>query len=100
MWSVANVKKNKVEDLVRIVHEDVFKVDLSQADVVTLYLLPELNVKLIPQMEKMKAGARIVSHAFCMKGVIPDEVITYTSKEDAVERKLYLWTLPLKRGTK
>ena len=76
--SVANVKKNKVADLVRIVHEDVFKVDLSQVDVVTLYLLPELNVKLIPQMEKMKPGARIVSHAFSMKGVIPDEVITYT----------------------
>ena len=64
---------------------------------VTLYLLPELNVKLIPQIEKMKPGARIVSHAFAMKGIIPDEVITYRSIEDEIERKLYLWTLPLKR---
>ena len=42
--SVARVKENKVEDLVRIVREDVFKVDLSHVDVVTLYLLPQLNV--------------------------------------------------------
>jgi tRNA G37 N-methylase Trm5 len=98
--SVAKVKENKVKDLVRIVHEDVFKVDLSRADVVTLYLLPQLNVKLIPQLEKMKPGARIVSHAFDMKGVIPDQVVTYESKEDEVERKLYLWTLPLKKEKK
>jgi outer membrane protein assembly factor BamB len=98
--SVAKVKENKVEALVRIVHEDVFKVDLSQADVVTLYLLPQLNVKLIPQLEKMKPGARIVSHAFDMKGILPDEVINYKSKEDEVERKLYLWTLPLKKEKK
>jgi outer membrane protein assembly factor BamB len=98
--SVANVKKNKVDDRVRIIQEDVFKVDLSQADVVTLYLLPHLNVKLIPQLEKMKPGARIVSHAFDMKGVVPEKEITYTSKEDEVERKLYLWTLPLKKEKK
>lgn len=95
--ALARVKDNKVEDLVRIVHEDVFKVDLSNADVVTLFLLPQLNAKLIPQLEKMKPGARIVSHAFDMKGVMPDKVVAYTSKEDDVERKLYLWTLPLKR---
>lgn len=95
--SAENVKKNQVEHSVRIIHEDVFKVDLSQADVVTLYLLPQLNVKLIPQLEKMKPGARIVSHAFDMKGVTPDEVITFNSKEDGLERKLYLWTVPLKK---
>jgi hypothetical protein len=55
-------------------------VDLSQVDVVTLYLLPQLNVKLIPQLEKMKPGARIVSHAFDMKGIVPDHVITYNRK--------------------
>jgi outer membrane protein assembly factor BamB len=98
--SLANVKKNKVDDLVCIVHEDIFKVDLSQADVVTLYLLPRLNAKLIPQLEKMRPGARIVSHAFAMEGVVPDTVITYTSKEDQMERKLYLWTVPLKREKK
>lgn len=84
-----------MEELVRIEHVDMFKVDLTKADVVCLYLLPRLNVKLIPQLEKMKPGTRIVSHAFEMDGVKPDKVITFTSREDDVERKLYLWTTPL-----
>ena len=98
--SLARVKEHNVEGQVRIVHEDVFKVDLSQADVVTLYLLPQLNVRLIPQLERMKPGSRIISHAFAMKGVIPDKAITYISREDGVEHKMYLWTLPLKKENK
>jgi outer membrane protein assembly factor BamB/precorrin-6B methylase 2 len=98
--AVANTRRHKVEDRVRIIREDVFKVDLRQADVVTLYLLPHLNVKLIPQLEQMKPGARIVSHAFDMKGIVPDRVVTYTSRADGQERKLYLWTVPLKREAK
>lgn len=96
--ALENVKKNQVGSLVRIEHEDIFKVDLSKADVVTLYLLPTLNVKLIPQLQKLKPGARIVSHAFDMKGIQPDKVISFTSKEDEIERKLYLWTTPLKQA--
>jgi hypothetical protein len=95
-----SVKRNKVEDRVRILQGDIFKVDLRQADVVTLYLLPQLNTKLIPQLEKMKPGARIVSHAFAMAGIVPDQVVTYTSQEDGLERELYLWTVPLKRQRK
>jgi outer membrane protein assembly factor BamB len=98
--SLENVKKNKVEELVRIEHEDIFKADLTKADVVCLYLLPRLNVKLIPQLEKMKPGSRIVSHAFEMEGIKPDKVITFKSKEDDIERKLYLWTTPLKKDKK
>ncbi len=86
-----------VEGLVRIKYGDIFKVDLAGADVVCLYLLPRLNVQLIPQLEKMKPRARIVSHAFDMPGVKPDQVITFKSKEDGVERKLYLWTTPLRK---
>ena len=81
----------------RIEHEDIFKVDLSKADVVMLYLLPSLNVKLIPQLEKLKPGSRIVSHAFAMKGIKPDQIVPFVSMEDGVERNLYLWTTPLKR---
>jgi outer membrane protein assembly factor BamB len=92
-----NVKKNGVEALVRIAQDDIFQVDLSKADVVMLYLLPALNVKLIPQLEKMKPGARIVSHQFDMHGVMPDKVIKVVSSEDMLERSLYLWTLPLKK---
>jgi SAM-dependent methyltransferase len=95
--AVELVKRKNVGDRVRILQEDIFKVDLRQADVVTLYLLPHLNAKLIPQFDKMKPGARIVSHAFDLKGIVPDRVVTYRSREDGLERELYLWTVPLKR---
>lgn len=96
-----NVKKNGVEALVRIEEKDIFKVDLSKANVVTLYLLPELNVRLIPQLEKLKPGSRIVSHDFRMKGVKPDKVVKLRSKEDNAGHKIFLWTAPIKkRGAK
>ena len=92
-----NVKKNGVEALVRIEDKDIFKVDLSKANVVTLYLLPELNVRLIPQLEKLKSGSRIVSHDFRMKGVKPDKVVKLRSKEDNAGHKIFLWTAPIKK---
>ncbi|MGQ9505606.1 MAG: SAM-dependent methyltransferase [Thermogutta sp.] len=91
-----NVKKNKVEHLVRIEQKDIFTLDLSEATVITLYLLPQLNVKLIPQLEKLKPGSRIVSHDFDMAGVIPDKVVQFKSK-NGQEHTLYLWTTPLKK---
>jgi len=94
--SLENVKTNKVEDLVKIEEKDIFTLDLAQASVITLYLLPSLNVKLIPQLEKMKPGCRIVSHAFDMRGVTPDVEATVRCK-DGMERKVYLWTTPLKK---
>ena len=94
--SLENVKTNKVEDLVTIEEKDIFTLDLSKASVITLYLLPSLNVKLIPQLEKMKPGCRIVSHAFDMAGVKPDVIATVSCK-DGNERKVYLWTTPLKK---
>ena len=98
--SLENVRKNQVHDLVRIEQQDIFKLDLSKADVVTLYLLPSLNVRLIPQLEKLKPGSRIVSHEFDMKGVKPDKVVKVDSEDDR-SRTIYLWTTPLKReGTK
>jgi ribosomal protein L11 methylase PrmA len=93
--SLANVKKNKVEDSVEIVQADIFKLDLRPADVVTLYLLPSLNVKLIPQLEKLKPGTRIVSHDFEMAGVKPDKVIMVEA--GGRDHPVYLWTTPLKK---
>ncbi len=92
-----NAKSNKVEDLVKFEQEDIFTLDLSKANVVTLYLLPSLNVRLIPQLEKLKPGSRIVSHDFDMQGVTPDKVITMNSEEDNVEHTIDLWTTPLKK---
>jgi tRNA G37 N-methylase Trm5 len=95
--SRANVKKNKVEKLAKIEQKDIFTLDLSKANVVTLYLLPSLNVKLIPQLEKLKPGSRIVSHSFDMRGVKPDQVIEIQSKHDESTHTIYLWTAPLKK---
>jgi ribosomal protein L11 methylase PrmA len=95
--SLENVEKNKVGRLVRIERKDIFTLDLSKVNVITLYLLPSLNVKLIPQLEKLKPGSRIVSHDFGMEGAQPDKVITVTSNEDEDEHEIYLWTMPLRK---
>jgi hypothetical protein len=92
-----NVEKNGVGDRVTIRRRDIFTLDLSKADVITLYLLPSLNVKLIPQLEKMKPGCRIVSHDFSMRGVIPDQVINVESDDSGLKHTIYLWTTPLKK---
>jgi SAM-dependent methyltransferase len=94
--SLENVEKNNVGNLVTIEQKDIFTLDLSDANVITLYLLPSLNAKLIPQLEKLKPGSRIVSHDFDMRGVKPDEVVTVTSA-DGSQHTVYLWTTPLKK---
>ena len=91
--SKANVEKNGVGKLVTIKQEDIFKQDLSKANVVTLYLLPSLNVKLMPQLRKLKPGSRIVSHSFDMKGAKPNKVVQVQSKEGG-EHTVYLWVVP------
>ena len=90
-----NAQKNGVEDLVRIERKDIFTVDLSKASVITLYLLPEMNLRLVPQLNKMKPGSRIVAHDYAIEDYPADKEITMTSKQDAVEHYLYLWTTPL-----
>ena len=100
--SEENIKKNKVGDLVTVKKQDIFddKFDISKASVVTLYLLPNLNVELIPKLEKLKDGSRIVSHDFDMRGVKPKEVKTMTAKNHMGvegEHKIYLWVTPLQK---
>ena len=98
--ALRNVKKARVEKLVSIQQKDIFSLDLRPASVITLYLLPHLNVRLIPQLDRLKPGSRIVSHEFDMKGVIPDKVVTFRSNEDNVNHTIFLWTTPLKKEKK
>ena len=94
--SLKNVREHGVEELVEIKEADIFELDLAPASVITLYLLPDLNVRLIPQLEKLKPGIRIVSHAFDMRGVTPEK----TEKVEAGSGRshtIYLWTTPLKK---
>jgi ribosomal protein L11 methylase PrmA len=84
-----NVKKNDVGDRVKVVQGDLFQQDLSEATVVTLYLLPSLNVKLMPKlMKELKPGTRVVSHAFDMGDWKPEKEL------DVEGRKVYYWTIP------
>jgi hypothetical protein len=96
--SLDNVRKHDVGRLVTIEKKDIFTLDLSKADVIALYLLPKMNERLVPQFGKLRPGARIVSHAFEIPGVKPDQVATCRSEEDDLEHRIYLYTVPLKRS--
>lgn len=72
----------------QIVHGDIFVTDFTQATVLTLYLLPSLNMKLRPQILAMRPGTRVVAHAFNMEDWEPDE----TSDVDG--RRVFLWIVP------
>jgi precorrin-6B methylase 2 len=85
-----NVAKNNVGALVRVMNADLFATDISEATVVTLYLLPSLNVKLIPTLQQLKPGTRVVSHAFDMGNCKPEKEL------DVNGRKVYFWTVPMK----
>src|SRR5438445_5971220 len=95
--SLENVKKGRVENLVTIKQQDIFELDLSKADVITLYLLPRLNVKLIPQLDKLKPGCRIVSHDFNMEGVRPKREINFRQSDGSREHRVYLWVTPMEK---
>ncbi len=84
----SKVREAGVQDKVRISTGDIFKEDFSSADVVTMYLLPELNLRLRPTLLKMKPGTRVVAHAFDMGEWQPDETAT-TGFATA-----YLWIVP------
>ena len=87
------VQKAGVTDKVKILNEDLFEANISPATVVTLYLLPSLNQKLIPKLNKdLKPGTRIVSQSFDMGDEYPPEKTV-----DVNGRMVYLWTVPMKK---
>jgi predicted O-methyltransferase YrrM len=89
----ANAKSAGVTDRVRFLNQDLFQSKFSDATVVTLYLLPELNVKLRPQLlSQLKPGTRIVSHAFDMGEWKPDR--TEQVQVDGQTSTIYFWTVP------
>ena len=84
-----NARKNGVTRLVQFRQEDLFKTDFSEATVVTLYLLPDLNVKLRSRLlAELKPGSRIVSHQFDMGAEWPPE-----QTQDVDGLTIYLWTI-------
>jgi SAM-dependent methyltransferase len=84
-----NVAKAGVADRVRFLNEDLFQADIHDATVVTLFLLPKLNLQLIPKFRReLKAGTRIVSHKFDMGDDWPPE-----KSQDVNGLMIYLWTI-------
>lgn len=82
-------------DVARIEEGDLFQVDLSNVDVVTLYLSPVLNRKLVPQFSKLKPGARVISHDFDIPGIEQQEVVRFLPPDGGRERTIYVWHAPL-----
>jgi len=85
----ANARKAGVEQRVKFKVADLFETDLSPASVVSLYLLPNINIKLRPRLwSQLKPGSRVVSHAFDMGPDWPPE-----DTVDVNGRTIYLWTI-------
>lgn len=89
-----NAKAAGVTDRVRFVNADLFETDFSDATVITLYLLPQLNLKLRPKLLQLKPGTRIVSHAFDMGDWKPEQTIEVGGVY------VYFWTIPPKDKSK
>jgi precorrin-6B methylase 2 len=86
-----NVRKAGVQDRVTLIRGDIFDpaIKISEASVVTLYLLPSLNQKLAPRLKaELKPGSRVVSHAFTMGDTWPPE-----KEEQADGTQIYFWTI-------
>lgn len=86
-----NARKSQVTDKVRFIQQDLFESDFSKASVVTLYLLPSVNLKLRPKLMQLKPGTRIVSHAFDMGDWKPEKTVNVDGTT------IYYWTVPAKK---
>ncbi|HEX8439953.1 SAM-dependent methyltransferase [Archangium sp.] len=85
----ANARAAGVEDLARFRQEDIFKTDIGDATVVTMYLLPSVNNRLKPKLlGELRPGTRIVSHAFDIEGWEPERIV------ESAGSTLYLWVVP------
>ena len=94
-----NAKKAGVENLVRFEENDLFKADFHEATVVTLFLLPSVNLKLRPRLlQELKPGTRVVSNTFDMGDWKPEKEFTVSGTESYLSRNLYLWKVPARSG--
>ncbi len=85
-------QRQGVADKVKFVKADIFQSDFSQATIITMYLLPDLNLKLRPKILDLKPGTRVASHQFSMEEWQPDE------RAEIEGRLAYLWIVPAKVG--
>jgi ribosomal protein L11 methylase PrmA len=89
--AAANAEKEGVSGRVRFLQRDLFEADISEATVVTLYLLPSLNARLLPKLNKeLKPGTRVVSQSFDLGGPKPKAMV------DVSGRPVYMWVVPIR----
>jgi SAM-dependent methyltransferase len=93
--SKRNAAKEGVAGKATFAKADIFESDFSQATVITMYLLPQINLKLRPKILDLKPGTRIVSHAFTMEEWAPDDKASVPDS-NAYNRTAYLWIVPAK----
>jgi ribosomal protein L11 methylase PrmA len=92
----ANAKQAGVSDRVKFLEQDLFQTDFKEASVVTLYLLPAINLRLRPKLlSELKSGTRVVSHAFDMGDWKPDKTVGVDE-----DHTIYLWTIPEKKANR
>jgi hypothetical protein len=80
-----------VQQRVKFLHQDLFKTDLSDASVITMYLLPNVNRRLRPHLLNLRPGTRIVAHDFDLDDWKPDQMTT-------IRKNVFLWIVPAKVG--
>jgi ribosomal protein L11 methylase PrmA len=86
-----NARRADVSDRVHFLNQNLFDADMSEATVVTLYLLPSLNARLQPKLTQLRPGTRIVSHAFGIGTWAPQQTM------EVAGEKIYFWTIPGKK---
>jgi len=89
--SAENARDAGVEDRVKFLNQDLFKTDISEGTVITMYLLPQVNRRLRPRLLDLKPGTRIVAHDFDLEDWKPDE-------KTAIRKNVFLWIVPAKVG--
>ena len=96
--SRARARAAGVQDRVEFREQDLFRTDLGAATVVTMYLLPEVNLQLRPRLLALAPGTRIVSHDWDLGDWTPDRTVTVDVPDKALGRdkfsRVHLWTVP------
>jgi hypothetical protein len=93
--SKRNAEKEGVSDKAQFLETDLFAYDFSKATVITMFLLPDINLRLRPKLLDLKPGTRIVSNTFTMQEWIPDDTATIPDEETSWNTA-YLWIIPAK----
>jgi outer membrane protein assembly factor BamB/predicted RNA methylase len=84
-----------VTDRVQFHERDLFEADLTQVDVIVLYLYPAQNRELVPRLKALRAGVRIITHHYALPGIEPEQTRSFVSQDSGETHTIYRYTTPL-----